>query len=345
MSPKHPYCVAIEPDLVAAAADEAAQDAARRVQEHVQRCRSCRDAFGRYRAIEGVVGHMRATRPATEADEARAREGLVARLSDLRRGRMTYGVFPSPLGPILIARTADGVSLVEDLGSGGDVGRSVLGRRTDLEAMEDSGTVETFYRELLEYLEGRRTHLEWPIDLRLTRSEFHRGVLRATAAIPYGAVRSYAGIAYEIGKPTASRAVAQALRWNPLPIVVPCHRVVGASGALVGYAGDKVDLKRQLLTVEGVSTAGGSRIPRASMYVTLPGETSYCLPTCSWIPGVDRPHRFLLFGLRERAEAAGLAPCTDCRPDLHPLGGGLRQSSERGGYAPSDSPADARRSP
>jgi len=144
-------------------------------------------------------------------------------------------------------------------------------------------------------------------------------VLRATAAIPYGAVCSYAGIASEIGKPTASRAVAQALRWNPLPIVVPCHRVVGSSGALTGYAGDKLDLKRRLLTVEGVSTAGGALMPRSSMYVSMPGETSYCLPTCTWIPGVDHPHRFLLFGLRERAEAAGLAPCTDCRPDLPPI--------------------------
>lgn len=319
MSPKHPSCVAIEPDLVAAAADEAGQDAARRVQEHVERCRPCLDQLGRYRTIEGVVGQMRAAQPAMDDDEARIRERLTARLSDLHRRRMRYGVFPSPLGPILIARTGDGVSLVRYLGSGADVGRSALGRHADLDAMEDSSSVEAFYRELLEYLEGRRTHLEWPLDWRLTRSEFHRGVLRATAAIPYGAVCSYAGIAYEIGKPTASRAVAQALRWNPLPIVVPCHRVVGSSGALVGYAGDKVDLKRRLLTVEGVAAVPGARISRASMYVTMPGETSYCLPTCAWIPSVNQPHRFLLFGLRERAEAAGLAPCTDCRPDLHPI--------------------------
>jgi methylated-DNA-[protein]-cysteine S-methyltransferase len=319
MNPKHPYCVAIEPDLVAAAADEATQDAARRVQEHVERCRACRDRLGRYRAIEGVVGEMRAARPAMDDDGAQIRERLAARLSDLRRRRMTYGVFPSPLGPIMIARTEDGVSLVEYLGGDAGFGRSVLGRHGGLDATEDPSSVEMFYRELLEYLDGRRTHLRWPIDLRLTRSEFHRGVLRATAAIPYGAVCSYAGIACEIGKPTASRAVAQALRWNPLPIVVPCHRVVGASGALVGYAGDKVDLKRRLLAVEGVSAAAGARIPSAGMYVSLPGESSYCLPTCGWIPGVDQPHRFLRFALRERAEAAGLAPCTDCRPDLHPI--------------------------
>ena len=315
MNRKSPQCVAIEADLVATATGEAAPEAARRVQEHVERCGPCRRDFGRYRAIEGMVGGMRAT----VSDDTRARERLIARLGDLSRRRLRYGVFPSPLGPLLIGRTEDGVSLVQYLGAEGDVRHSLLGRRPDLDAIEDNLAVERFYGELLEYLEGRRAHLEWPLDLRLARSDFHRGVLRATAAIPYGAVCSYAGIASEIGKPTASRAVAQALRWNPLPIVVPCHRVIGSSGALVGYAGEKVDLKRRLLAVEGVMAAEGTRIPRATMYVSMPREPFYCLPTCTWIPTADHPHRFLFFGSRERAEAAGLAPCEDCRPDLHPF--------------------------
>ena len=315
MSPKHPRCVVIEADLVATAAGEAAPEAAQRVHEHIERCGPCREDLGRYRAIEGMVGRMRAT----VSDDRDARERLIAQLGDLRRGRLTYGVFPSPLGSLLIGRTEDGVSLLQYLGPEGDLRRSLLGRRPDVDAIEDSLAVEGFYRELLEYLDGRRAHLEWPLDLRLARSDFHRGVLRATAAIPYGAVCSYAGIACEVGKPTASRAVAQALRWNPLPIVVPCHRVVGSSGALVGYAGEKVDLKRRLLALEGVMPAEGTRIPRGAMYVTQPREHCYCLPTCTWIPTADHPHRFLFFGSRERAEAAGLTPCEDCRPDLHPL--------------------------
>jgi methylated-DNA-[protein]-cysteine S-methyltransferase len=230
---------------------------------------------------------------------------------------MRYGVFPSPLGPILLARTGDGVSLVEYLGGDGAAARSRLGP-LPADAVEDAAALGRFHGELLEYLEGRRSRLDWPLDWRLARSDFHRGVLRATAAIPYGAVGSYAGIAIEVGQPTASRAVAQALRRNPLPIVVPCHRVIGSSGALVGYAGDKLDLKRRLLAVEGVSAPSG-RVARAAMYVTLPRESYYCLPTCGWIPGADRPHRFLRFGSRAHAEAAGLAPCGDCRPDLHPL--------------------------
>ena len=317
MRGKHPQCVAIERDLVSAASGEAGPEAVVRVSDHVAHCPPCHEELGRYRAIERLVGGMRAE--VSDAGEGHVRERLAARLAELGRGRMRYAVFPSPLGPIVIARTGDGVSLVEYLGADGDVARSTLGRRSAQDAVEDAAAVEAFYRELLEYLEGARARLDWPLDLRLTRSEFHRGVLRATAAIPYGAVASYAGIALEVGQPTASRAVAQALRRNPLPIIVPCHRVVGSSGALVGYAGDKLDLKRRLLAVEGV-TAEHARILREAMYVTLPRETFYCLPTCGWIPTAEQPQRFLRFGSRARAEAAGLEPCGDCRPDLHPLG-------------------------
>jgi O-6-methylguanine DNA methyltransferase len=189
-------------------------------------------------------------------------------------------------------------------------------------AVEDGAEVEALYRELVEYLEGRRTCLEWPLDLRLARSDFHRQVLEATCGIPYGAVASYAGLACELGKPTAARAVAQALRRNPLPIVIPCHRVVGSSGALTGYAGHKTDLKQQLLTTEGVRTVKRERelrVPHDTMYVVSPGSTEYCLPSCSWLDTIEHPHRLRFFGSRERAEASGLAPCTDCRPDLHPI--------------------------
>src|SRR5438309_751865 len=118
---------------------------------------------------------------------------------------------------------------------------------------------------------------------------------------------SYAGIARELGRPSATRAVAQALRWNPLPIVVPCHRVIGLSGALTGYAGDKLTLKQRLLSVEGVpavKTAHDFRVPRDAMYVRSPDGSAYCLPSCTWIPS-EPPHELTLFGSPAHAEAAG----------------------------------------
>ena len=154
------------------------------------------------------------------------------------------------------------------------------------------------------------------------RSDFQRRVLEATAALPYGAVTSYAGIAARIGAPTSFRSVAQALRWNPLPIVIPCHRVIGSDGDLVGYAGKHVELKQRLLAVEGVNArpAGDHdfKVHREAMYTLMNGEVEYCLPTCGSL--AERPlSELTLFGSRERAEAAGFGPCSSCRPDLHPL--------------------------
>jgi hypothetical protein len=115
--------------------------------------------------------------------------------------------------------------------------------------------------------------------------------------------------------------VAQALRWNPLPIVIPCHRVIGSSGALTGYAGRQVDLKQRLLAVEGVRAVPARddfRIDRTAMYTMMTGDQEYCVPTCGSL--LSQPlSKLTLFGTRERAEAAGFAPCTVCRPDLHPL--------------------------
>jgi len=316
---RSPDCVNIEADLVAAATGEADTAATRRLHTHIERCGACRAEFERYRAIDGEVAAMR-SRLLAGSDLARARTALESRLADLRGRLVAYRIFPSPLGQVLIARSEQGVLLVEYLRGRTGLRTSRLRQLASIETVEASGEVEALYRDLREYLAGRRTRLNWPLDLRLVASEFHRAVLQATAAIPYGAVVSYAGLAREVGRPRAVRAAAQALRWNPLPIVIPCHRVIGSSGALTGYAGGATTLKQKLLAVEGVpivKTRGDFEIVRKAMYVRAPGDAEYCLPTC---PAVDPfPTGGLLFGSRERAQAAGLAPCTTCRPDLHPL--------------------------
>jgi O-6-methylguanine DNA methyltransferase len=133
-------------------------------------------------------------------------------------------------------------------------------------------------------------------------------------------VTSYGHIAAEIGAPTATRAVAQALRWNPVPIAIPCHRVIGGSGDLTGYAGDKVTLKQRLLALEGVPvvTHGALQVERRAMYVRHQVDTEYCVPTCGSLASMPLT-KLTLFGSRQTAEAAGLAPCASCRPDLHPI--------------------------
>jgi methylated-DNA-[protein]-cysteine S-methyltransferase len=320
MSDKPAVCVQIKDDLLAAAMGEATPSAVRRVERHLAACATCRREFQEYRAVDDAVTTLRED-PLPSGRLAQARERLETRLADLRRRLLAYRIFPSPVGHILIARSELGISLVEYLDRGTSLRASRLSHEPGVEMVEDGGELEAPSRELLEYLDGRRKHLEWPLDLRLARSDFQRTVLQATAALPYGAVIPYAGIAQEVGKAAAVRAVAQALRWNPLPIVIPCHRVIGTSGALTGYAGGKVGLKQRLLSLEGVPTAkraGVLGITPQAMYILYPGEQEYCLPTCPSL-STHRPAPLTRFASRESAEAAGFAPCTACRPDLHPI--------------------------
>jgi methylated-DNA-[protein]-cysteine S-methyltransferase len=319
MTAKHPSCRAIELDLVAAATGDAESRTTERVHRHLDGCAPCREEFGRYRALDHVARGI-GREPAPER-LAEARAGLLSRLADLKSRRVAYRIFPSPMGHILVGRSEHGIALVEYLGAATTLRASRLARVEGVEAVEGGRELEGLQRELLDFIAGRRRDLGWTLDWRLARSDFERAVLEATAAIPYGAVASYAGVARRIGKPAAVRAVAQALRWNPLPIVVPCHRVIGTSGRLTGYAGAHLGWKQKLLTVEGVTLRPAHRdyrVAREAMYALGEGETEYCLPTCGSI-GTRSLAELTLFASREIAEARGFAPCTSCRPDLHPL--------------------------
>lgn len=319
MSQSPVSCLEIEPHLLAMASGEADADAVERVEHHVATCASCRRELGHYRTVEGMVRSLRGA-PMAGDDPTLARAQLGASLADLRSRMLSFGIFSSPLGPMLIGRSEQGVALVRYLPAGGSLTAGVR-RLLGEEAIEDRGATEGLWAELVEYFEGRRARLDWALDLRRMRSDFQRRVLQATAILPYGAVTSYAGIAARIGEPSAARSVAQALRFNPLPIVIPCHRVIGSTGALIGYAGKRVELKQRLLAVEGIRTVAvhdDFLVRREAMYTLMNGEREYCVPTCGSLS--SQPLSVLtLFGTRERAEAAGFAPCSSCRPDLHPL--------------------------
>jgi O-6-methylguanine DNA methyltransferase len=110
-----------------------------------------------------------------------------------------------------------------------------------------SGLVALALDQIAEYLGGQRREFDLPLDVRGT--DFQRRMWAAVAAIPYGEMRTYADIARVIGKPQAVRAVGAANGANPLPLVVPCHRVIGSDGSLTGYGGG-LDVKRKLLDLE-----------------------------------------------------------------------------------------------
>ncbi|MDE6777902.1 MAG: methylated-DNA--[protein]-cysteine S-methyltransferase [Alistipes sp.] len=124
----------------------------------------------------------------------------------------------------------------------------------DAGAADRTPLLESAARQLTEYFAGTRR--DFDIPLAPAGTLFQQEVWRALRDIPYGTTRSYKSVAEAVGRPQACRAVGMANNRNPLPIVVPCHRVVGASGALVGYAGG-LDVKRALLDLERSAVAEG----------------------------------------------------------------------------------------
>ena len=178
-----------------------------------------------------------------------AREKLLARAK--REGLTTvgYDVLPSPVGPLWVAITPRGVATIH---YGDEPSESELRRLIRVYGpgiVPDHKRSSALARELDQYFSGKRRDFEIEYDLS-GLTPFQTRVLNATAKIPFGSVSTYGTIAKRAGNQKASRAAGGALNQNPIPIVVPCHRVVGSTGALVGYAGG-LDVKRRLLGIEG----------------------------------------------------------------------------------------------
>jgi methylated-DNA-[protein]-cysteine S-methyltransferase len=163
---------------------------------------------------------------------------------------VAYATLDSPLGQLLVAVTPRGVVRVAYPGEGEEVVLEELAARVSPRVLRAPERTDELRRELDDYFARRRRSFEVPVDWALVRG-FARGVLQATAAVPFGAVTTYREVAVAAGSPRAYRAAGNALHANPIPIVVPCHRVLHARGGLGGYAGG-LDRKRQLLTLEGV---------------------------------------------------------------------------------------------
>jgi methylated-DNA-[protein]-cysteine S-methyltransferase len=163
---------------------------------------------------------------------------------------VAYATLDSPVGKILLATTERGLVRLAYLDDGQeeDSALSDLAARISPRVLDAPRRLDQPRRELDEYFAGRRRRFELPLDWQLTHG-FGRRVLQATAQIPYGVVSTYKLVATEAGSPRGFRAAGNALGANPLPIIVPCHRVLHADGGLGGYTGG-LERKRRLLAVE-----------------------------------------------------------------------------------------------
>ncbi len=159
----------------------------------------------------------------------------------------------------------------------------------------------------------RRDRANLQFDLR-GLSEFERAVLLKALEIPGGEVRPYSWIAREIGHPEAVRAVGTALGKNPVPLLIPCHRVVRADGTLGQYSMGGSRVKRALLEVEGVEPNTIEELAaRGIRYLGNEKSRAYCYPTCGGTHSLVRSNKVPFHSGRE-ALAAGYHPCRDCRP-------------------------------
>ena len=163
---------------------------------------------------------------------------------------VAHGIADSPLGPLTVIVTRRGLVRLSYGNEAVDEQLDEVAARVSPRILASPERTDAVRRQLDEYFAGARRGFDVPIDWRLVRG-FAGDVLRATARIPFGSVSSYREVATEAGSPNAYRAAGNALGSNPIPIVVPCHRVLHAGGGLGGYTGG-LERKRFLLDLEGV---------------------------------------------------------------------------------------------
>ncbi|SCK45423.1 methylated-DNA--[protein]-cysteine S-methyltransferase [Streptomyces sp. WMMB 322] len=205
-------------------------------------------------AAPGDGGLVRMLGDAVDAGAA-AQERLHSRLVDrAERDRLldvAYSTMETPVGSLLLAATEEGLIRVAYDVQGHDAALADLAERVSPRVLRAPGRLAQAVRQIEEYFDGRRTRFELALDLRLTKG-FRREVITHLPGIGYGRTESYAQVAAAAGSPRAVRAVGTACATNPLPVVIPCHRVVRSDGSAGGYAGGP-EAKSTLLRLEAAA--------------------------------------------------------------------------------------------
>lgn len=216
------------------------------IDHHVETCRSCRNDLTESRRLVSLLDTL-----ADDAEfgqrVAQAMPGLKERLLAGLPRRVAYERIESPLGPLFLVVSSSGLCGVRFDREEESIVTWV--KNESLAPAHAPGEVAPFARQLRQYFAGERQDFDLPLDLSLA-SPFTRQVLSATSRVPFGCLATYRSIATDLGRPGATRAVGNALGSNPIPIVIPCHRVIRSDGSLGGYTGG-LDIKRHLLSLEG----------------------------------------------------------------------------------------------
>ncbi len=244
---------------------------------------------------------LAAAAPAGLADEVLVEVGLADRIAPV----------PAAVGTLWVAWNGRGVASV-DLFEDGPSARAAHEARTGRRTLLAGALPPELAKAILRRLAGDR-RAAIPLDLR-GRTAFEVAVWEKALEIPFGEVRPYGWIAAEIGRPNAVRAVGTALGHNPVPLVVPCHRVVRSDGMIGNYSLGGPHNKRAILTAEGLDPAALEDAARHGERLVGSDTTHIvCWPTCRHARRVTPRHRVSFRSLRE-ASGRGYRPCKVCRP-------------------------------
>jgi O-6-methylguanine DNA methyltransferase len=232
-----------EEDLLALLAGDESPEVWR---EHMRGCLDCRRMFSAQEPLRRALEEPARQPIDTLVKAARAHLEEALRLGP--KPIAYYDAWPdTPVGPLFLAVSDRGLCAVSFRSSLDDFLRRM--ERRGFRPAPSPRRVQKAVEQLREYFAGRRRRFDVTVDL-AGQTPFQRQVLEAAARVPAGTVASYGDIARAIGRPRATRAVGAALGQNPVPIVVPCHRIIGSDGGLHGYGGG-LDIKEKLLRLEG----------------------------------------------------------------------------------------------
>lgn len=255
------------------------------------------------RSIETALNGLLVPAPATLRPAVLVETGLADHFARIE----------SPIGPLIVAWNGRGVSLVD-----GDTDDDAFEARhpavTGRPAYRaERGVPPRLAAAIAARIGGdRRARIE--LDLR-GHTDFERDVWLKALEIPRGEVRPYGWIAAEIGRPRAVRAVGTALGHNPVPVIVPCHRVVRTDGTIGQYSLGGPANKRTILRSEGLDPDGLERLAASGIrYLGSDTTRVVCLPTCRHARRISDAHRVAFRSLMS-ASTAGYRPCSVCRPD------------------------------
>lgn len=240
-----------------------------------------------------------------------APEGLLTRVLAQTGTGYRYAEAPSPLGPVLIGHGPHGIAAVRLAADGADAFEAWFRAEHGAVIRPEPVLPQEIRASFEARLAGRRRSL--PLDLG-GRTSFQQSVLRAAVTIPRGQVRTYAWVAREIGHPAAVRAVGTALARNPVPLAVPCHRVVPSDLHLGRYSCGGPEQKRQALLFEGLDVDRLEHLAGAGVRF-LGSDTThvFCTPSCAAAVRIAPSHE-VRFRSAPHALSAGFHPCHHCRP-------------------------------